>query len=226
MRISRTALAATVLAGITAVGFGVSIGTASAEDVSGRLDIRSFGDIAVDSAHKRVFISDPANGRIIATTYRGEEIDRVQMLPGVRGLTLSADSNTLHAAVPRANAIVSLSATTLDETARYQLGSTVFPADRGVRPVLPRRVAGRAEPAPAGHGGLAVGAGDLPVAPGARGRAARPPDRAHRPRGHDAAMIGARRGRPRGAVVTHGRTPGVGGDGADRRAYAGSSVRT
>ncbi|GAA2711178.1 hypothetical protein [Actinoplanes palleronii] len=50
MRISRAALAATVLAGATAVGLGVSAGPAVA-DSDQMLPIESFGDIAVDAVH-------------------------------------------------------------------------------------------------------------------------------------------------------------------------------
>jgi hypothetical protein len=127
MRLSRVALAATVLAGSTALAFTVSTGSASAETWA--LGVSSVGDVVADGAHERLFLSDPTAGAIVATGYTGEELARRADLPGVRGLALSADSNTLYAAVDGATAIVALATDTLTETARYPLGENIFPED-------------------------------------------------------------------------------------------------
>ncbi|GIE33605.1 hypothetical protein Ait01nite_066500 [Actinoplanes italicus] len=128
MRISRVALAATVLAGASAMGFGLSVGTASA-DTDEKLPIKSFGDIAVDAVHKRVFVSDPAAGKIVAMNYQGHETVEVTGLTGVRGLQLSADSSTLYAAVSGARKVVALTTETLTESASYPVGENGFVSD-------------------------------------------------------------------------------------------------
>ncbi|MFC4065751.1 hypothetical protein [Actinoplanes subglobosus] len=124
MRTSRVALAAAVLAGATAIGFGVSIGTASA-DTFAALPIKSFGDIAVDGVHKRVFVSDPTTGKIVATDFRGRSVGELGGLTGVDGLALSADSNLLYAAVRGANKVVAVSTTTVTASDSYELGASV-----------------------------------------------------------------------------------------------------
>jgi hypothetical protein len=136
MRYSRPALAAAVLIGATAVGFGLTAGTAVA-DSDERLPIASFHDIAVDALHQRVFISDPITGKIVATDYQGHDLVEVTGLTseagrrenGVQGLALSADSSLLYAVVPGAHAIVALSTVDLTEQDRYEVGAGIWPED-------------------------------------------------------------------------------------------------
>ncbi|MET8147595.1 YncE family protein [Actinoplanes sp. NPDC049668] len=128
MRLVRTALAATVLAGSTAVAFGISVGTAAA-DTDEKLPITSFGDIAVDAVHKRVFISDPDSGKVVATTYQGHKLGELSGLAGVTGLALSADSNLLYAAAQADHAVVALTTETVTEAARYPVPATVALSD-------------------------------------------------------------------------------------------------
>ncbi|GGN46755.1 hypothetical protein GCM10010109_82260 [Actinoplanes campanulatus] len=124
MRISRVAIATTVLAGATAVGFGLATGTALA-DSDEKLPITKFGDIAVDAVHQRVFVSDPTSGKIVATNYQGHEATAVTGLAGVDGLLLSADSSVLYAAVSGGHRIAAIATDTLTETASYPVGDTV-----------------------------------------------------------------------------------------------------
>jgi hypothetical protein len=131
MRISRAALAATVLAGVTAVGFGLSIGTAVA-DSDQKLPIKSFGDIAVDKVHQRVFVSDPTSGKIVATNYQGHELTEVANLTGAQGLALSADSSRLYAVLGGADAIVAFSTESLTELDRYPVGAGLLRGDVAV----------------------------------------------------------------------------------------------
>ncbi|MBW6432814.1 hypothetical protein KZ829_03545 [Actinoplanes hulinensis] len=131
MRYTRAALAGVVLVGATALGFQLTVGTASA-DTGRALAVSSIGDIVVDPVRQRLFLSDPSTGEIVATDYAGEVTARKADLPGVRGLTLSADSNTLYAAVDGSGAIVAFSAGELAETARYPLGENVHPEDVAV----------------------------------------------------------------------------------------------
>lgn len=54
-------------------------GTASpaAADSSASLPIKSSGDIVVDGVHKRVFISDPRSGKVVATDYNGKVVRQI-----------------------------------------------------------------------------------------------------------------------------------------------------
>jgi hypothetical protein len=78
----------------------------------------------VDGVHKRVFVSDPTNGKIVVTDYAGTVVQQVTNLPGVSGLELSADSTTLYAAVTDTDEIVALgvAAAGTTESARYPVG--------------------------------------------------------------------------------------------------------
>jgi hypothetical protein len=127
MRISRVALAATVLAGSTALGFVVSAGTATAAEVD--LPVSAFGDLVVDPVHERLFISDWGAGKIVATDYQGTKIAELDGLPGVNGLSLSADSKVLYAAVRDAHAIVAVNTESVTESDRYPVGEERFPGD-------------------------------------------------------------------------------------------------
>lgn len=71
--------------------------------------VTSVGDIVVDSVHQRAVVSNPRGGQIVVTDYDGRTIRTVPSLPGANGLELSADSGTLFAAVPGADAAQSSS---------------------------------------------------------------------------------------------------------------------
>ncbi|MGW4032775.1 YncE family protein [Streptomyces sp. NPDC004838] len=94
------------------------------------LPITSSGDIVVDGDHRRVFISDPSGGKVVVTDYAGRVVATVASLPGVQGLELSEDSETVYAAAARADAIVAIDTDTLKESARYPTGP-------GTRPTFP-----------------------------------------------------------------------------------------
>jgi len=128
MRASRAVLTMAVLLGSSALAVGVATGPALA-DSHPLLDIASFGDIAVDAVHKRVFVSDPTTGKIVVTDYKGAEVAELSGLPGVGGLALSADSSRLYAAVSQAHAIVAIVTGTATEAERYPVGDTVYPQD-------------------------------------------------------------------------------------------------
>lgn len=91
-------------------------------DSSKVLPVKSTGDIVVDGVHQRVFISDPSNGKIVVTDYSGTVVKQLTSLPGVTDLDLSADSNTVYAAVPKSGAIVAFDTATTAETGRYPVG--------------------------------------------------------------------------------------------------------
>ncbi len=96
-------------------------------DSSVLLPVQSTGDVVVDGVHHRVFISDPTGGKVVVTDYTGSVVGTVDSLPGVKGLELSADSGTVYAAVPGADAIVAIDTATATEAKRYPTGDGADP---------------------------------------------------------------------------------------------------
>jgi hypothetical protein len=125
-RAARTATAVAVLFGSTALGLGVA--TPAKADSNPLLPVDSVGQFVVDGVHKKIFISDPKGGRIVATDFAGKVLGTRDKLPGVVGLALSDDSTELIAAVPGGtDAIVSIATETFTETARYPTGLQTDP---------------------------------------------------------------------------------------------------
>ncbi|GAB2581432.1 hypothetical protein Aab01nite_58490 [Paractinoplanes abujensis] len=132
MRKLRVALVAAGVACSAAVVVAIGTGSASAADTEladGRLlTVEGVpGDLLVDPLHKHVLVSDPFGGKLIVTDYRGAVVSTRTGLPGVSGLTLSADAKTLYAAVADAHAIVSFDAATVTEQVRYSVDPKIFP---------------------------------------------------------------------------------------------------
>ncbi|SCK18140.1 hypothetical protein YW7DRAFT_01239 [Streptomyces sp. AmelKG-E11A] len=120
-----TATALAVLMGSAALGV-VGAGSAVA-DSSRIIPVSNVGDVVVDGVGKKIFVSDPYSGRIVALDYTGRTLATVAGLPGVSGLALSADSTQLYAAVPGDNSIVSLETAGVTRTARYGTGDGTAP---------------------------------------------------------------------------------------------------
>jgi hypothetical protein len=125
MRTLPTATALAVLFSSVALATGTA-GTAWADSAK-VLPITGFGDMVVDGAHQKIFISDPYNGKIVATDYAGTPLATLTGLAGVDGLALSADSGLLYAAVPGDDSIVSVDTGTVTQTARYATGDGTDP---------------------------------------------------------------------------------------------------
>ncbi|HWS32825.1 MAG TPA: hypothetical protein VN408_08785 [Actinoplanes sp.] len=117
---------AAVLTGTIVLTAGAAA-PAQAAETNTPLAITSFGDMLVDSVHQRVFISDPAGGKVLATDYRGQQIGAVDVA-GADDLALSADASRLYVGSPGDSAIFALDAGTLERTAKYSTGA-VAPAD-------------------------------------------------------------------------------------------------
>ncbi|MBW6432877.1 hypothetical protein KZ829_03860 [Actinoplanes hulinensis] len=139
MRLSRTALAAAVLAGSSAVAFVVSQGSASAAEIEAvpaaearLLPVTSVDDVLVDPVHRHILISDHESGRLVVTNYGGTVLARREGLPGIRGLVLSGDASTIYAARTDAHAVVAFDAVTVTQKASYPLGDSVYPYDVAV----------------------------------------------------------------------------------------------
>ncbi|MBO3740535.1 YncE family protein [Actinoplanes flavus] len=139
MRLSRTALAAAVLAGSSVVAFAVSQEPASAAEIetlpateARLLPVTSIDDVLVDSVHRHILISDHESGRLVVTNYGGTVLARRDGLPGIRGLALSSDASTVYAARTDAHAVVAFDAATVTQKASYPLGDSVYPYDVAV----------------------------------------------------------------------------------------------
>ncbi|MGW3654253.1 Ig-like domain repeat protein [Streptomyces sp. NPDC005151] len=123
MRTVATALAVLFSSSVMAVG---AAGPAAA-DSANALPVSSYGDLAVDGVHKRVYISDPAGNKIVVTDYAGQVVATVPNLSGVRDLAISPDSGFVYAALPGADAVVAIETVNSTATARYSTGENTGP---------------------------------------------------------------------------------------------------
>ncbi|MFC8508510.1 Ig-like domain repeat protein [Streptomyces sp. NPDC057411] len=129
----RTLSAATALA-VLFSSAALLAGTAgsAAADSSVALPVSSVGDMVVDGVHQKIFISDPANGKLVVTDYAGTVLTTLADLPGVRGLEISADSSRVYAAVAGKGEIASISTETPTDAVAYDLGDAVNPANLAI----------------------------------------------------------------------------------------------
>ncbi|MFI1993842.1 YncE family protein [Actinoplanes sp. NPDC020271] len=118
MRSIPAAVSVAVLTGATAVALQLSTGPAAA-DSAVRLPNTSLGDLVVDGPHQRIFISDPAGGRVLTIDYAGDILATTDGLPGVGDLMLT---DRLYAAMPDAGKIVAIDPATSARTATYDTG--------------------------------------------------------------------------------------------------------
>ncbi|MGW1430690.1 YncE family protein [Streptomyces sp. NPDC002431] len=124
-RISTATTLAVLFSSVVLVGGAAN---PAAADSSKVIPAASVGDVVADGVHHRVFISDPVTGKVLATDYSGNVVGTIPSLPGVKGLELSADSGTLYAGVPGADAIAVIDTAALVESARYATGENTKPA--------------------------------------------------------------------------------------------------
>ncbi|MFF2023991.1 YncE family protein [Streptomyces sp. NPDC058171] len=115
---SATALAVLFSSAVLVAG---TAGSAAA-DSARVLNVKSVGDVVVDDARQRVFVSDPRSGKIVVTDYAGRVVKTLSGLPGVHGLERSA-AGQVYAAVGDTGRIVSVDTGTLSQTASYDLGA-------------------------------------------------------------------------------------------------------
>ncbi|BBH65265.1 hypothetical protein ACTI_19500 [Actinoplanes sp. OR16] len=113
-----------VAVGVVVLGAGA---TPALADSDRTLPVKSVGDLVVDGARQRIFVSDPTSGKIVETRYDGTVVATASGLPRVSGLALSADGTKIYGALESGRAIVALSAATLTEPVRYDLGAGVYP---------------------------------------------------------------------------------------------------
>ncbi|GAB2968394.1 YncE family protein [Saccharothrix stipae] len=116
------------------VGFGVAVLTAAsvlsapAASAAPALPLSGFGDVAVDSARQRVFVSGGASSNGIAVAdFSGRVRTVIENQPGADGLELSADGTRLFVALSAGDGISVIDTSTLAETARYSTGAGSCP---------------------------------------------------------------------------------------------------
>ncbi|MFD4143541.1 YncE family protein [Streptomyces sp. NPDC058572] len=120
----RTLPAATALAVLfSSVALVAGAAGPAAADSAKILPVKSAGDVVVDGVHQRVYVSDPAGGKIVVTDYAGTVVATLADLPGVNGLEISADSGQVYAAVAGSGRIVSVETGTYTQSASYDLGA-------------------------------------------------------------------------------------------------------
>ncbi|MFD5817247.1 Ig-like domain repeat protein [Streptomyces sp. NPDC127038] len=121
---SATALAV-LFSSVALTGLAASAAHADGHTV---LPVTSVGDVVVDAVHQRVFVSDPADGKVVATDYSGDVVGTLDSLPQAEGLELSADSQTLYVAVEGSDQIAAIDTAGLTESTRYSTGTAHAPA--------------------------------------------------------------------------------------------------
>ncbi|MFJ8108813.1 hypothetical protein [Streptomyces sp. NPDC096132] len=123
-RISTATALAVLFSSVALTGLG---STAAHADGNAVLPVASAADIVVDSVHQRVFVSDGADGKVVATDYSGNVVGTLGSLPKAGGLELSADSQTLYVAVAGSDEIAAIDTADLTESARYSTGTADAP---------------------------------------------------------------------------------------------------
>ncbi|WP_329597956.1 Ig-like domain repeat protein [Streptomyces pseudovenezuelae] len=121
----RSTSAATALAVMfSSVALGVAAaGTASAASAV----VTSPGGLVVDDTLRRVFVSDQADGQILAADYNGTLVAQASGLDNAADLAVSDDGATLYAALPTSHEIVALNAADLQVKARYPVATNTGP---------------------------------------------------------------------------------------------------
>jgi YVTN family beta-propeller protein len=112
----------------TAVMTVASVLSAPVAAAAEELPLSGFGDIAVDDAHERVFVSGgPSSNGIVVTDFSGRVRRTIENQPGAHGLELSADGTRLYVALSAGDAISVIDTATFTETARYGTGAGTCP---------------------------------------------------------------------------------------------------
>ncbi|MBQ0847976.1 Ig-like domain repeat protein [Streptomyces sp. BH-SS-21] len=123
MRRRSMSIATTLAVVLSSAALAAGTAGPASADAAKVLPVASVGDIVVDGAHRRVYVSDPTGGKIVVTDYTGAVRATLTGLSGVSGLALSADSGQVYAAVKNGNRIVSVETGTYTQTASYPVGA-------------------------------------------------------------------------------------------------------
>ncbi|SER98661.1 hypothetical protein [Lentzea albida] len=111
---------------VLALGSAVTAARATGGDV---LPLPGFGDLAVDDARERVFVSGGrSSNSVVVVDEHGRVKKKIDNQFGASGLVLSEDARTLYVAQAAGDAISAIDTTTFAETARYPTGARTCPA--------------------------------------------------------------------------------------------------
>ncbi|MFC0112699.1 YncE family protein [Kibdelosporangium aridum] len=111
-----------------AISVATSLAAAPIAAAGQELPLSGFGDVAVDNAHQRVFVSggSSSNG-VVVTDFSGRVRAVIENQPGADGLELSADGTRLYVALSAGDAISAIDTSTLAQTARFPTGAGTCP---------------------------------------------------------------------------------------------------
>ncbi|HET9770441.1 MAG TPA: Ig-like domain-containing protein [Acidimicrobiia bacterium] len=84
-----------------------------------------FGDIAVDNATRRVFVSSPASDTVTAVDFNGQVVGTIRNLDGARSLLV--EGSTLYVVLTNAGTLDAYDTSTLERTGRFGGGVLVEP---------------------------------------------------------------------------------------------------
>lgn len=116
------------VAGFVALATCVVVAPAAVATGLDPLPLAGFGQILVDDARQRVYLSGGASSNtVVALDSRGRVVKKADGQFGATGLVLSADGKTLFAALATGDAISAISTETFKETARYSTGPQTCP---------------------------------------------------------------------------------------------------
>jgi DNA-binding beta-propeller fold protein YncE len=115
--------------GALAMATGLVVAVVPAAQASGTaLGLPDFADMAVDSVHKRVFVTGGGSANsVVVTDFSGRVVKRIDNQFGAAGLALSADSKTIYVALSTGDAITALDTDRLVETGRFGTGAQTCP---------------------------------------------------------------------------------------------------
>lgn len=109
------------------VGAGL-ITAPAAHATSDTLPLPGYGDMVVDDARHRVFVSGGASANsVVVLDFRGRVIKKIDNQFGATGLVLSEDGKTLYVAQAAGDAVSAISTETYAETGRFATGAQTCP---------------------------------------------------------------------------------------------------
>jgi hypothetical protein len=127
MRFTRT-LAVAAASATAAFGIAALTTPAQAATTSVQLPISQYSHMIVDPVHKHIFFSSGTGySTILVTNYSGQTVATIPDQSGATGLALSANDETVYAALATGDAISAISTSTLTQTASYSTGAGTDP---------------------------------------------------------------------------------------------------
>ena len=124
MTLVRRTVAALTGALLAGAGLAAVAVPARAADTVTGLDLTTFAQMAVDTAHQQVFIAGgPTSNTIEVRGFDGTLKGKVTGQTGASGVAVSPDGSAVYAALNGVDSVSRISTTTLTETARYGIGT-------------------------------------------------------------------------------------------------------